>query len=385
MYNILETPFSSNSPLLSSVSPCLLSSVELGSDIIASAANYHFPGEAAAVASSSEGGRNKLWIWDIERGEVDSYLRVFDDESSAFNWAESIWGHHPRSIFCFGPRRMRMVDLRSSAVSTAIEIGSTGVLPSGRFFGAHSPRDPCVPMIFTSCSSAVSSWDLRFLREPVAQILHHLEHDPPSLITSSIRGNNDLETSNCILMDVLICSSCFSYPLLHSIKIGDESDPATVGLLQSIHGLRQAHQLHHSAKASHPDGAQSSADTTSGMCLLSNSLPKGIKTAAFFASLSGDIWLSLVSDYGVEVERDCSAFTKSSDMEFSIKHRAASSFEIEKDVAGPTLRSNLSDDDGERLLLPLPEFQKWMSFPRMFFPSGFVLLYYLTYAMQQVQ
>jgi hypothetical protein len=383
MYNILETPFSSNSPLLSAVSPCLLSSVELGSDIIASAANYHFPGEAAAVASSVEGGGNKLWIWDIERGEVDSYLHVFDDDSSAFTWAESIWGHHPRSIFCFGPRRMRMVDLRSSAVSTAIDIGSAGVIPSGRFFGAHSPCDPRVPMIFTSCSSAVSSWDLRFLREPVAQILHHLEHDPPSLITSSIRncsrGNNDFETSNCILMDLLICSSCFSYPLLHSIKIGDESAPATVGLLQSIHGLRQAHQLHHSAKVSHPDGAQCSADTTSGMCLLSNSLPKGIKTAAFFASLSGDIWLSLVSDFGVEVERDFVASANSSDLEFSIKHRAASSFEMEKDVVGTSLRSNLSDDASERLLLPLLEFQKWMAFPRMLFPSGFILLYRLIY------
>ena len=234
----MDSPLSPSGPLLPSATPCLTSNVEFGTDIASSAANYHFHGEAAAVASGTAGGKNKLWIWDIERSAAHSYLSAFDDDGSASLWAECIWGHHPRSIFCLGLRSMKMVDLRSAAVSTAIHIGTAGFLPSGRFHGAHSPRDPRVPMIVTTSSSAVSLWDLRFLREPVAQHLHHLEHDPPSLVSSSIRnGRGDVaheSSSGSLVMDVLVCSSMFGHPLLHSITIGDEYAPLTTGLLQSI-------------------------------------------------------------------------------------------------------------------------------------------------------
>ena len=356
-----------------SLTPCLLSSVEFGAEIAASAANYHFPGEAAAVTPSFANGSNNLWIWDIERGKVDSYLRAFDDEDTTSTWAECIWGHHPRSIFCFGPRRMKMVDLRSAAVSSAIDFGTAGFLPSGRFHGAHSPCDARMPMIITSCSSAISSWDLRYLREPVTQVLHHLEHDPPSLIASSLHDcNDDCNTNNCLSMDVLFCSSCFSYPLLHSIKLGDECTPVTVGLPRSIHGLRHAHQLLHTSRASHPDGAQSTSATTSGMCLVSNSLPKGIQTIAFFASLNGDIWLSYASNNGVKVQLGSVAPETSSHWKLSIDHNAGASFQsASENECNTNSRVNVSDDSSERSLLPLSDFQKWMTFPRMISPPVF--------------
>jgi hypothetical protein len=283
------------------LTPCLVSTVDFGAQILASAANYHFPGEAAAVAPSAESGHNKLWLWDIERGAVDSYLRAFDADDHAGAWGECIWGHHPRSIFCFGQRSMKTVDLRSAAVSSAIEIGGAGALPSGRFHGAHSPRDSRVPMIVTTSSSAVSFWDLRFLREPSAQIMHHLEHEPPSIISSCVRtidsGNNLSNSLNdCLYMDVLACGSRFGYPLLHSVKIGDESSPVSVSLPQAVYGLRAAHQQQNSSNALHPEGAHSAAAVTSGMCMLSSSLPIGIRTVAFFASLNGNIWVSCVSD-----------------------------------------------------------------------------------------
>ncbi len=365
-----------------SFTPCLLSSVEFGTDVAASAANHHFPGEAAAVASSFGAVRHKLGIWDIERGEVDFYLRAFDDEGRASTWADAIWGHHPRSIFCFSPRRMKMVDLRSAAVSTAIDIGTAGFLPSGRFYGAHSPCDARVPMIFTSCSSAVSSWDLRFLREPVAQCLHHLEHDPPSLIASSIRdctlGSDGHQKSSRLSMDILTCSSFFGYPLLHSIKIGDEHTPVTFGLPHSIYGLRHAHELQHSSRALHPDGAQSSAAVTVGMCLLSNSLPRGIQTVAFFSSLSGDIWLSYASDECSKAERGNVAGSASFHLESQVSHGAASTLQSVDHEFEPNLRNNFADDARELILPASSEFQKWMAFPRML-PPFFVPFFPFTF------
>ena len=358
--------------MLPSATPCLASNVEFGTDIASSAANYHFHGEAAAVASSTAGGKNKLWIWDIERSAVHSYLSAFDDDGSASSWAECIWGHHPRSIFCLGLRCMKMVDLRSAAVSTAIHIGTAGFLPSGRFHGAHSPCDPRVPMIVTTSSSAVSLWDLRFLREPVAQHLHHLEHDPPSLVSSSIRSNrgdgaHNSRNGGSLVMDVLVCSSMFGHPLLHSITIGDEATPLTTGLPQSIPGLRHAHQLHHSSRALHPDGAQSSATCTSGMCLLSSSVPKGIETVAFFASLSGNIWLSYTSDesYIHIAERAPAAHAKSAQLQPSISGRAVAPCPALDDVLDKNSTSRFPDESNERSPLLLSEFQKWMAFPRM--------------------
>ena len=360
-----------NSCVLPPITPCLVSSVDFGTQICASAANYHFPCEAAAVTSSERGGRNKLWIWDFERGEMDSYLRAFDDEECASSWAECIWGHHPRSIFCLGPRRMNMVDLRSAAVSSAIDIGSNSFLPSGRFHGAHSICDSRVPMIVTTSSSAVSLWDLRFLREPVVQWLHHLEHDPPSLIASSIRncsrdmnGHNPIDDRLC--MDVLVCGSYFSYPLLHSISLGDESAPVSVGLPQSIHGLRYAQQLHHSSRALHPDGAQSAAAATAGMCSLSNSLPDGIRFIAFFSSLSGDIWLSFASDKDGNraVERDAVATADLSSTGFAINRRNIASFQGAVEEVDSKLRSRFPVNAKAHLPPPPSELKTWMAFPR---------------------
>jgi hypothetical protein len=302
---------------------------------------------------------------------VHSYHGAFDDDGIASSWAECIWGHHPRSIFCLGLRCMKMVDLRSAAVSTAIDIGTAGFLPSGRFHGAHSPCDPRVPMIVTTSSSAVSLWDLRFIREPVVQHLHHLEHNPPSLVSSSIRNScGDVahnSRSGCLVMDVLVCSSMFGQPLLHSITIGDESTPLTTGLPQSIPGLRHAHQLHHSSRALHPDGAQSSSTCTSGMCLLSSSLPKGIETVAFFASLSGTIWLSYSSDEkdSLIAESVHAAHENSSQLQSPINVRAAAPFRPLGDEVDKNSTRRFADEFIVRSPLPLSEFQKWIAFPRM--------------------
>lgn len=353
-YKIIDISSSSFSPLAPDLTPCLVSTVDFGAQILASAANYHFPGEAAAVAPSADSSHNKLWIWDIERGAVDSYLRAFDADDHAGAWAECIWGHHPRSIFCFGQRCMKTVDLRSAAVSSAIEIGGASALPSGRFHGAHSPRDSRVPMIVTTSSSALSLWDLRFLREPSAQIMHHLEHEPPSIISSCVRGidcgsspYNSL--NDCLYMDVLACSSRFGYPLLHSVKVGDESTPVSVSLPQSVYGLRAAHQQQNSSSALHPDGAHSAAAVTSGMCLLSTSLPPGVRTVAFFASLNGNIWVSCVSDKADTHESPAST----SRQRYPIATRSSA---VRKTDTARTM--------AERAQIDPTHFRSWMALPR---------------------
>ena len=391
-YNLLNTSLSAKGCCSPVTTPCLVSTVDFGAHIAASAANYHFPCEAAAV-TSSVGGRNKLWIWDFERGEVDAYLRAFDDEECASSWAECIWGHHPRSIFCLGPRRMNMVDLRSAAVSSAIDIGSAGFLPSGRFHGAHSPCDSRVPMIVTTSSSAVSLWDLRFLREPVVQWLHHLEHDPPSFIATSIRNcSRDVfgrdTVDDRLLMDVLVCGSCFSHPLLHSINLGNEFSPVKVGLPQSIYGLRHAHQLHHSARALHPDGAQSASATTSGMCSLSNSLPEGIQFIAFFASLNGDIWLSYaVNDGNGAVELGSAASAELSSSGFAINRRIVVPFQAASDEVDTKLSSRFLVNANSQLP-PLPsELMNWMALPRTSPSSSFlfhVFSFYLSGTVDEI-
>ena len=88
-----------------------------------------------------------------------------------------------------------------------------------------------------------------------------------------------------------------------------------------------AHELQHSSRALHPDGAQSSAAVTVGMCLLSNSLPRGIQTVAFFSSLSGDIWLSYASDECSKAERGNVAGSASFHLESQVSHGAASTLQ----------------------------------------------------------
>jgi hypothetical protein len=357
-----NTASSLNASASSPLTPCLASSVDFGTQILASAANYHFPGEAAAIAPSLDCGQKRLGIWDLERDVVQSYVRAFDDEELDSPWADCLWGHHPRSIFCFGQRHMKTVDLRSAAVSSEIEIGSSGFLPSGRFHGAHSPRDSRAPMIVTISSSALSLWDLRFLREPVAQMLHHLEHDPPCIVSSCIRSRcsevQDQNVQESLSMDVLVCGSVFGYPLLHSVKLGDEDTPLSMSLPQSIHGLRQMQQQRCSSRALHPDGAQSSATTTSGMCLLSDSLPKGVRTLAFFASLNGNIWLSCVSDRA----DTHAAIVATRHAHYPVGHRS---------VAGrkddPYARSLVVNSDLKHI--SPSDFRSWMMFPRNCPPS----------------
>jgi hypothetical protein len=380
VYSILDSSLSSSFPSAPAVTPCLAAGVDLGTTIAASAANYHFPCEAAIIASSIDGGKKKLWIWDIEHDRLSAHQCAFDDEDCAFTWADCIWGHHPRSIFCVESCRLKIVDLRSNVVSSAIEIGSRGFLPSGRFYGAHNPRDARVPMIVTTSSSAVSLWDLRYFREPVAQLLHHLEHDPPALIASSFRDCNlDVHSSTsidrCLTMDVVVCSSRFSYPLLHSVKIGDENSSVTVGLPLAIHGLREAHRLRHSSRALHADGAQTCASATSGMCLLSNSLPKGVRTVAFFASSNGHILLSYARD---NIEH-CSVEPGPSFLSHSLlkphcpprvieesshAESAADAYETLVKSKTPNCCSELSTP-----LSPSADFSTWMTSPRNFTDS----------------
>ena len=119
--------------------------------------------------------------------------------------------------------------------------------------------------------------------------------------------------------------------------------------------------------------AQSTSATTSGMCLVSNSLPKGIQTIAFFASLNGDIWLSYASNNGVKVKLGSVMPETSSHWKLSIDHNAGASFQsaIENEC-NTNSRGNISDDSSERSLLPLSDFQKWMTFPRMISPPVFL-------------
>jgi hypothetical protein len=185
--------------------------------------------------------------------------------------------------------------------------------------------------------------------------MHHLEHEPPSIISSSIRsfgnvGNPDDSFRECLYMDVLVCGRRFGYPLLHSIKMGDEATPVVVTLPQAVHGLRAANQQKNGSSALHPDGAQSAAFTTSGMCLLTNSLPAGVRTVAFFASFNGNIWFSCVSDRADALE--------ARDLACHQRNIAAGSSSIPSatDVAVRTMVGRSQIDPSE--------FRRWMAIPR---------------------